>query len=136
MCLLFSLLFNLQVMYHRDSVCLYKPCQMVNSPLLFLSLGAVVIGNDDVWPMIRIYRGGFLLIEFLFLLGKHTPIYTCSSTKYIQYLISPVVWPQNDHTAKQQQPPVCLSCMTVVFLSYRNQHIRLEAGRGQPCAHI
>lgn len=34
-----------------------------------LSLGAVVIRSDDVWPMIRIYRGGFLLIEFLFLLG-------------------------------------------------------------------
>uniref|UniRef100_A0A674NRA5 Xenotropic and polytropic retrovirus receptor 1b n=1 Tax=Takifugu rubripes TaxID=31033 RepID=A0A674NRA5_TAKRU len=27
---------------------------------------------EDVWPMIRIYRGGFLLIEFLFLLGINT----------------------------------------------------------------
>ncbi|XP_070775452.1 xenotropic and polytropic retrovirus receptor 1 homolog isoform X3 [Enoplosus armatus] len=34
--------------------------------------GAVVIGSDDVWPMVRIYRGGFLLIEFLFLLGINT----------------------------------------------------------------
>ncbi|KAF3858882.1 hypothetical protein F7725_012083 [Dissostichus mawsoni] len=34
--------------------------------------GAVVIRSADVWPMIRIYRGGFLLIEFLFLLGIHT----------------------------------------------------------------
>ncbi|KAK1878460.1 Xenotropic and polytropic retrovirus receptor 1 like [Dissostichus eleginoides] len=34
--------------------------------------GAVVIRTADVWPMIRIYRGGFLLIEFLFLLGINT----------------------------------------------------------------
>lgn len=46
-----------------------------------LSLGAVVIRSDDVWPMIRIYRGGFLLIEFLFLLGTFTQgpkyLYAC-----------------------------------------------------------
>ncbi|XP_030607136.1 xenotropic and polytropic retrovirus receptor 1 homolog [Archocentrus centrarchus] len=34
--------------------------------------GAVVIRSSDVWPMVRIYRGGFLLIEFLFLLGINT----------------------------------------------------------------
>ncbi|XP_034743292.1 xenotropic and polytropic retrovirus receptor 1 homolog [Etheostoma cragini] len=34
--------------------------------------GAVVRGDADVWPMVRIYRGGFLLIEFLFLLGINT----------------------------------------------------------------
>uniref|UniRef100_A0A3B3ZPE0 Xenotropic and polytropic retrovirus receptor 1a n=1 Tax=Periophthalmus magnuspinnatus TaxID=409849 RepID=A0A3B3ZPE0_9GOBI len=34
--------------------------------------GSVLIRNNDVWPMIRIYRGGFLLIEFLFLLGINT----------------------------------------------------------------
>ncbi|XP_076018241.1 xenotropic and polytropic retrovirus receptor 1 homolog isoform X2 [Genypterus blacodes] len=34
--------------------------------------GAVVIRSANVWPMIRIYRGGFLLIEFLFLLGINT----------------------------------------------------------------
>ncbi|RVE61409.1 hypothetical protein OJAV_G00170390 [Oryzias javanicus] len=34
--------------------------------------GAVVIKNSHVWPMVRIYRGGFLLIEFLFLLGINT----------------------------------------------------------------
>uniref|UniRef100_A0A3Q3E3U4 Xenotropic and polytropic retrovirus receptor 1 n=1 Tax=Labrus bergylta TaxID=56723 RepID=A0A3Q3E3U4_9LABR len=33
---------------------------------------AVVIKQDNVWPMVRIYRGGFLLIEFLFLLGINT----------------------------------------------------------------
>uniref|UniRef100_A0A3Q1BXJ9 Xenotropic and polytropic retrovirus receptor 1a n=1 Tax=Amphiprion ocellaris TaxID=80972 RepID=A0A3Q1BXJ9_AMPOC len=32
----------------------------------------VVIRSSDVWPMVRIYRGGFLLIEFLFLLGINT----------------------------------------------------------------
>lgn len=44
-----------------------------------LSLGAVVIRSDNVWPMIRIYRGGFLLIEFLFLLGTFMqgPKYLC-----------------------------------------------------------
>lgn len=26
----------------------------------------------SVWPLVRIYRGGFLLIEFLFLLGINT----------------------------------------------------------------
>ncbi|XP_019734714.1 xenotropic and polytropic retrovirus receptor 1-like isoform X3 [Hippocampus comes] len=34
--------------------------------------GAVMFPIADVWPMIRIYRGGFLLIEFLFLLGINT----------------------------------------------------------------
>ncbi|XP_061654159.1 xenotropic and polytropic retrovirus receptor 1 homolog isoform X4 [Phyllopteryx taeniolatus] len=34
--------------------------------------GAVMFPITDVWPMIRIYRGGFLLIEFLFLLGINT----------------------------------------------------------------
>uniref|UniRef100_A0A671XW81 Xenotropic and polytropic retrovirus receptor 1b n=1 Tax=Sparus aurata TaxID=8175 RepID=A0A671XW81_SPAAU len=33
---------------------------------------AVMIRSEDVWPMVRIYRGGFLLIEFLFLLGINT----------------------------------------------------------------
>nr|XP_046176853.1 xenotropic and polytropic retrovirus receptor 1 homolog [Oncorhynchus gorbuscha] len=33
---------------------------------------AVVIENVNVWPLVRIYRGGFLLIEFLFLLGINT----------------------------------------------------------------
>ncbi|XP_075038378.1 solute carrier family 53 member 1 [Mixophyes fleayi] len=27
---------------------------------------------NDVWPLVRIYRGGFLLVEFLFLLGINT----------------------------------------------------------------
>lgn len=118
-------------MYHRENVCLYKPCQTVDSPLLFLSLGAVVIGNNDVWPMIRIYRGGFLLIEFLFLLGKHTPMYTCSSAKYIQRLINPVVWPPNDRTAKQQQqqPPVCLSVLSDLFFFILQESTRTAGGR-------
>uniref|UniRef100_A0A3B3XJU9 Xenotropic and polytropic retrovirus receptor 1a n=1 Tax=Poecilia mexicana TaxID=48701 RepID=A0A3B3XJU9_9TELE len=33
---------------------------------------AVKIGGSKVWPVVRIYRGGFLLIEFLFLLGINT----------------------------------------------------------------
>jgi len=28
--------------------------------------------ENNVWPLVRIYRGGFLLIEFLFLLGINT----------------------------------------------------------------
>lgn len=31
-----------------------------------------MIENANVWPLVRIYRGGFLLIEFLFLLGINT----------------------------------------------------------------
>ncbi|OCT82815.1 xenotropic and polytropic retrovirus receptor 1 homolog [Xenopus laevis] len=34
--------------------------------------GTFYLKNGDVWPMVRIYRGGFLLIEFLFLLGINT----------------------------------------------------------------
>ncbi|KAG7269249.1 hypothetical protein CRUP_024172, partial [Coryphaenoides rupestris] len=34
--------------------------------------GVVVMQKANVWPLIRIYRGGFLLIEFLFLLGINT----------------------------------------------------------------
>uniref|UniRef100_A0A8C4D855 Xenotropic and polytropic retrovirus receptor 1 n=1 Tax=Dicentrarchus labrax TaxID=13489 RepID=A0A8C4D855_DICLA len=47
---------------------------------LVLIVTVVITGNThtyththtDVWPMVRIYRGGFLLIEFLFLLGINT----------------------------------------------------------------
>ncbi|KYO24267.1 xenotropic and polytropic retrovirus receptor 1 [Alligator mississippiensis] len=34
--------------------------------------GVVFIDGSNVWPLVRIYRGGFLLIEFLFLLGINT----------------------------------------------------------------
>ncbi|XP_062849883.1 xenotropic and polytropic retrovirus receptor 1 homolog [Trichomycterus rosablanca] len=48
--------------------------------LLFtISIGGIVgtkgkptNGTVDVWPLVRLYRGGFLLIEFLFLLGINT----------------------------------------------------------------
>nr|XP_014341088.1 PREDICTED: xenotropic and polytropic retrovirus receptor 1 [Latimeria chalumnae] len=45
---------------------------------LALSVAIVIAGvttlpkEKSVWPLIRIYRGGFLLIEFLFLLGINT----------------------------------------------------------------
>ncbi|KAM9480437.1 xenotropic and polytropic retrovirus receptor 1a isoform X1 [Oncorhynchus nerka] len=38
----------------------------------FILSGAVLIRYENVWPLVRIYRGGFLLIEFLFLLGINT----------------------------------------------------------------
>ncbi|KAJ1171949.1 hypothetical protein NDU88_003806 [Pleurodeles waltl] len=34
--------------------------------------GVVFLKGSNVWPLVRIYRGGFLLIEFLFLLGINT----------------------------------------------------------------
>uniref|UniRef100_A0A8V5HGE7 Uncharacterized protein n=1 Tax=Melopsittacus undulatus TaxID=13146 RepID=A0A8V5HGE7_MELUD len=34
--------------------------------------GVAFIEGPNVWPLVRIYRGGFLLIEFLFLLGINT----------------------------------------------------------------
>lgn len=34
--------------------------------------GVFLLKDRNVWPLIRIYRGGFLLIEFLFLLGINT----------------------------------------------------------------
>uniref|UniRef100_A0A8C8RD99 Xenotropic and polytropic retrovirus receptor 1 n=1 Tax=Pelusios castaneus TaxID=367368 RepID=A0A8C8RD99_9SAUR len=34
--------------------------------------GVFFIKGPNVWPLVRIYRGGFLLIEFLFLLGINT----------------------------------------------------------------
>ncbi|XP_056133708.1 xenotropic and polytropic retrovirus receptor 1a isoform X2 [Lampris incognitus] len=38
----------------------------------FTLAGVVLIRNYNVWPLVRIYRGGFLLIQFLFLLGINT----------------------------------------------------------------
>uniref|UniRef100_A0A8C4HQU8 Xenotropic and polytropic retrovirus receptor 1a n=1 Tax=Dicentrarchus labrax TaxID=13489 RepID=A0A8C4HQU8_DICLA len=38
----------------------------------FILTGAVFIRFENVWPLVRIYRGGFLLIQFLFLLGINT----------------------------------------------------------------
>lgn len=34
--------------------------------------GVVFIRYENMWPLVRIYRGGFLLIQFLFLLGINT----------------------------------------------------------------
>uniref|UniRef100_A0A8C3AEN6 Xenotropic and polytropic retrovirus receptor 1 n=1 Tax=Cyclopterus lumpus TaxID=8103 RepID=A0A8C3AEN6_CYCLU len=42
--------------------------------LVTVVITAVVIRSADVWPMIRIYRGGFLLIEFLFLNVKQAGV--------------------------------------------------------------
>uniref|UniRef100_A0A665TRL4 Xenotropic and polytropic retrovirus receptor 1a n=1 Tax=Echeneis naucrates TaxID=173247 RepID=A0A665TRL4_ECHNA len=40
---------------------------------IILAIAFVLTGNyENVWPLVRIYRGGFLLIEFLFLLGINT----------------------------------------------------------------
>uniref|UniRef100_A0A674EHW0 Xenotropic and polytropic retrovirus receptor 1a n=1 Tax=Salmo trutta TaxID=8032 RepID=A0A674EHW0_SALTR len=43
---------------------------------IVLSISFILSGtfthNHNVWPLVRIYRGGFLLIEFLFLLGINT----------------------------------------------------------------
>ncbi|XP_066548656.1 xenotropic and polytropic retrovirus receptor 1 homolog isoform X1 [Amia ocellicauda] len=38
----------------------------------FILTGAVQMSSKNMWPLVRIYRGGFLLIEFLFLLGINT----------------------------------------------------------------
>ncbi|XP_069050441.1 xenotropic and polytropic retrovirus receptor 1a isoform X2 [Lepisosteus oculatus] len=38
----------------------------------FLLTGVMTKELSNVWPLVRIYRGGFLLIEFLFLLGINT----------------------------------------------------------------
>ncbi|XP_025758651.1 xenotropic and polytropic retrovirus receptor 1a [Oreochromis niloticus] len=40
--------------------------------ICFVLTGAVFFRSENVWPMVRIYRGGFLLIQFLFLLGINT----------------------------------------------------------------
>ncbi|KAG7267795.1 hypothetical protein CRUP_003214 [Coryphaenoides rupestris] len=40
--------------------------------IAFVLTGAVIIKDENVWPLVRIHRGGFLLIEFLFLLGINT----------------------------------------------------------------
>lgn len=34
--------------------------------------GAVFFRLENIWPLVRIYRGGFLLIQFIFLLGINT----------------------------------------------------------------
>uniref|UniRef100_A0A669CAY6 Xenotropic and polytropic retrovirus receptor 1a n=1 Tax=Oreochromis niloticus TaxID=8128 RepID=A0A669CAY6_ORENI len=39
---------------------------------IILAICAVFFRSENVWPMVRIYRGGFLLIQFLFLLGINT----------------------------------------------------------------
>ena len=44
-------------------------------PVIMLSPpvpAAVIIKDENIWPLVRIHRGGFLLIEFLFLLGINT----------------------------------------------------------------
>ncbi|XP_071373078.1 xenotropic and polytropic retrovirus receptor 1a isoform X2 [Centroberyx affinis] len=38
----------------------------------FILTGVVFIRYENMWPLVRIYRGGFLLIQFLFLLGINT----------------------------------------------------------------
>ncbi|KAF5889068.1 xenotropic and polytropic retrovirus receptor 1, partial [Clarias magur] len=38
----------------------------------FILSGAFYFRGKNIWPMVRMYRGGFLLIQFLFLLGINT----------------------------------------------------------------
>uniref|UniRef100_H3DDI1 Xenotropic and polytropic retrovirus receptor 1a n=1 Tax=Tetraodon nigroviridis TaxID=99883 RepID=H3DDI1_TETNG len=38
----------------------------------FILTGVVLMRLENIWPMVRIYRGGFLLIQFIFLLGINT----------------------------------------------------------------
>ncbi|XP_053360302.1 xenotropic and polytropic retrovirus receptor 1a [Clarias gariepinus] len=38
----------------------------------FILSGAFYFYDKNIWPMVRMYRGGFLLIQFLFLLGINT----------------------------------------------------------------
>uniref|UniRef100_A0AAR2L1Y2 SPX domain-containing protein n=1 Tax=Pygocentrus nattereri TaxID=42514 RepID=A0AAR2L1Y2_PYGNA len=38
----------------------------------FVLTGAVFFHDKNIWPMVRMYRGSFLLIQFLFLLGINT----------------------------------------------------------------
>uniref|UniRef100_A0A8D3E3L7 Xenotropic and polytropic retrovirus receptor 1a n=1 Tax=Scophthalmus maximus TaxID=52904 RepID=A0A8D3E3L7_SCOMX len=40
--------------------------------IAFVLTGVVFIRYENMWPLVRIYRGGFLLIQFLFLLGINT----------------------------------------------------------------
>ncbi|XP_056148786.1 xenotropic and polytropic retrovirus receptor 1-like isoform X2 [Lampris incognitus] len=47
-------------------------CGVLLVLLVTVIITAVMIRDANVWPMVRIYRGGFLLIEFLFLLGINT----------------------------------------------------------------
>lgn len=61
--------FSFFFFFNCDDVRMFFCCPAQFSLLVFVSTGAVVIRNSHVWPMVRIYRGGFLLIEFLFLLG-------------------------------------------------------------------
>uniref|UniRef100_A0A3B3R8M4 Xenotropic and polytropic retrovirus receptor 1a n=1 Tax=Paramormyrops kingsleyae TaxID=1676925 RepID=A0A3B3R8M4_9TELE len=40
---------------------------------IVLAVSFILTGmNSNIWPLVRLYRGGFLLIEFLFLLGINT----------------------------------------------------------------
>lgn len=47
-------------------------CAIIKALPSFSLSGVAFIDGPDVWPLVRIYRGGFLLIEFLFLLGINT----------------------------------------------------------------
>lgn len=97
---------------------------MVLSPDWSLSLVAVGTDRSDVWPMVRIYRGGFLLIEFLFLLGMDTQTLShCSLCA--KFGVELVI---NSYQRQEVKKTTLLSC--------RHQHLRLEASRRQPCAHI
>lgn len=48
------------------------PCAIITAVSSFPLSGVAFIEGPNVWPLVRIYRGGFLLIEFLFLLGINT----------------------------------------------------------------
>lgn len=56
--------------FFKDSVVCYFDCYVFCT-----SVGVVKLvegKGENIWPFVRIYRGGFLLIEFLFLLGINT----------------------------------------------------------------
>ncbi|KAI2661844.1 hypothetical protein H4Q32_007531 [Labeo rohita] len=69
----------------------------------FVLTGVFIIQNKNIWPLVRIYRGGFLLVQFLFLLGINTYGWRQAGVNHIAGFLG-VLW--------------CLSILSCLFADH------------------
>ncbi|XP_053326359.1 xenotropic and polytropic retrovirus receptor 1 [Spea bombifrons] len=92
--------------------------------------GAIKLQGLNVWPMVRIYRGGFLLVEFLFLLGINTYGWRQAGVNHV------LIFELNPRNNLSHQHLFeiagflgmlwCLSLLSCIFGSYINVYMQVN----------
>ncbi|KAM8930957.1 solute carrier family 53 member 1 [Pelodytes ibericus] len=98
--------------------------------LAVIITGAINLPSTNVWPLVRIYRGGFLLVEFLFLLGINTYGWRQAGVNHV------LIFELNPRNNLSHQHLFeiagflgmlwCLSLLSCIFGSYINVYMQVN----------